>query len=266
MTRSNPIDALTALGLTRLEASAYEHLLRQSPQTGYRVAHGIGKPTANTYKALASLEEKGAVVVEGAGRRLYRAVPPDELLNALERRFLDLRRSAATGLAELRPADDDRVYHLRSPEQVVERLRAMLSGCRWLAVLDLPPWVVDPVAGEMVFAVETGARVVVRTDGPVALAGVEVVPGTGLPDDGPRPINAAVDGREMLLASGPASAPGIHRALWSANADMAWMVHGAIVAELLFAAVERGLDEGLSTDELEETFEAYRRLRERPGV
>jgi sugar-specific transcriptional regulator TrmB len=265
MIRGDPIDALTALGLTRLEAAAYAHLLRESAQTGYRVALGIGKPTANTYKALAALEEKGAVVAEGAARRVYRAVPPDELLNALERRFLDHRQSAAAGLAALRvPGDDARIYHLRSADQVVERLRAMLSGCRWLAVLDLAPWVVGRVAGEMEFAAGTGARVMVKTYEPVAIAGVEVVAAHEPPTDGPLPINAVVDGREMVLASGPAGEPRVHRALWSANGDMAWMVHGAIVAELLFTAVERGLEDGLSTDELEDTFEMYRSLRARP--
>ena len=83
------IDSLRELGLTGLEAEAYAWLLTASPATGYGVAKGLGKPTANTYKALESLREKGAVVTDDDETRSYRAVPPPELLAALERRFLE---------------------------------------------------------------------------------------------------------------------------------------------------------------------------------
>lgn len=264
---SSHVDSLTTLGLTRLEADVYTHLLRQPSATGYGVAKGIGKPTANTYKALASLEEKGAVVVEDAACRRYRAVAPDELLNALERRFLDHRRSAAAGLARLQAAGgDDRIYQLHTAAQVIERLRKMLGECRRVAVLDLAPWAVERVAGEIAFAAGAGARVVVKVYAPVAIAGAEVVASVETSDASapPAPINAVVDGREMLLASGPPREAAIHRALWTANADVAWVLHCAIVAELLFTAVERAMDEGLSTDELEDMFDTYRRLRSRP--
>src|SRR5262245_33241006 len=74
------IAPVSALGFTELEAATYAYLVQHSPATGYRIAHGIGKPIANTYKAIESLARKGAVVIEQTGNRLCRAVSPEEVL------------------------------------------------------------------------------------------------------------------------------------------------------------------------------------------
>ena len=58
---------LVEFGFTDLEAEIYLFLLGSSPTTGYRVAKGIRKPAANTYKALQTLATKGAILVEDGG-------------------------------------------------------------------------------------------------------------------------------------------------------------------------------------------------------
>lgn len=260
---SSHLDSLVALGLTRLEAVVYEHLVQHEATTGYRIARGIDKPTANTYKALASLEQKGAVVVDDDRRRVYRAVAPDELLGSLQRRFAEHRRTAASGLAALAGVGDDhRVYHLRTVDQVVERLRRMIARCRAVAVLDPTPWLLARMSDDLEAAAGGGARVVVRVYENVDIDGVHCV-STGGPFAEPavHTANAVVDGKEMLLAALEPEGGGVRRALWTAHPDIVRVVHRAIVAELMFAEVERSLAEGLSTDELEETFEDYRTLR-----
>ena len=87
MQQSKSIQTLIDLGFTNLEAEIYTFLLQESPATGYRIAQAIGKPAANTYKTVQSLEKKGALLVDDSEKRLCRAVPADELLNRLERQF-----------------------------------------------------------------------------------------------------------------------------------------------------------------------------------
>ena len=102
---------LRDLGFTEIEARVYTFLLQNEPATGYRISHAIGKPTANTYKAVAALEGRGAVQVDEGENRLVRAVPPEELLAGLERRARDRHEAARGVLAELnRDTTDDRVY------------------------------------------------------------------------------------------------------------------------------------------------------------
>jgi sugar-specific transcriptional regulator TrmB len=267
---SNPehIDALVALGMTPLEAAVYTHLIQFTSATGYRVARGIDKPTANTYKALASLHDKGAVALDDEKRRLYHAVPPDELLNALERRFMDHRRAAASGLAKLDSGhSDDRIYQLQTLEQVVERLRKMLSRCREVAVLDLSPWVVTRVAGELEFAASSGATVAVKVYEPTEIDGVRCV---ACDDDvalhNAQAANAVIDRHEMLMAVLDPEGAAVQRAIWTVHKDLAWVLHRSVVAEMLYAEVEGGLAKGLSTDELEDMFDTYRELRLQSGA
>src|SRR5215470_8119557 len=94
--------ALVALGFTAIEASAYAFLVQASPATGYGIARAIGKPVANTYQALQSLRQKGAVLVDGRGRRQWRAVPPGELLARLDTERAARVAEAGRALARLR--------------------------------------------------------------------------------------------------------------------------------------------------------------------
>ena len=90
------LQPLVDLGLTKLEAEIYTYLLGNSPSTGYGIAKGIGKPAANTYKALESLHNKGAILIDDSETRLCRSVPPDELFDSIERRFTNTKARAKT--------------------------------------------------------------------------------------------------------------------------------------------------------------------------
>ena len=112
------IAPLMGLGFTEIESAAYTFLVQHSPATGYRIAHGIGKPVANTYKAIRSLRSRGAVIVDETARQQCRAVPPAEVFATLERRRRAECDDALDALTRLRPAeDDDGVYALSSREQ-----------------------------------------------------------------------------------------------------------------------------------------------------
>ena len=95
------IQHLIKLGFTELESKVYLCLLQQSPATGYRVAKEIGSTNASIYKALESLEAKGAILVDDAETRLCRAVQYDELFDQMERSFQERRGAAAQGTPSL---------------------------------------------------------------------------------------------------------------------------------------------------------------------
>src|SRR5262245_41927355 len=120
------VEALAQLGFTETEARIYTFLCQEAPATGYRIAQATRKPDANTHTAIEALEQKGAVLTVDGESRMCRAVPLDELLGRLEREFSQQRTRTAEAFAGLEaPVDDDRVYHLRSREQILERARQM---------------------------------------------------------------------------------------------------------------------------------------------
>jgi len=240
------LDALHALGFTEIEALVYAFLLRESPATGYRVSHAIGRQTANTYKAIASLAGKGAIVVDDGGSRLCRAVPPEEVLQGLERRFQADRARALRALQGIAQASgDDRVYQLRSAPQALERARAMLERARALVLLDVFPGPCDALRESIVGA--TGrARVIAKVYGDADLPGVTTVRAA----DAERVLAAwpgqqlslVVDAEEHLLALFAADMASVHQAVCSNSTFLSCMQHNHLASELLVTAPASGLD------------------------
>ena len=260
------LQPLTELGLTGLEAEAYGYLLQHAPATGYGVAKGLGKPTANTYKALESLYGRGALILEDSANREFRPVSPGELLDALERRFQERKKRASAELRRLKGVEaDDRVYRLQTPEQVLERLRQMLSRCEQVAVLDLFSWAVEHLKDDVEAAASRGLAVAVKVNEPCPMKDAQVVvhphaqrvarrwPGQW--------ANAVIDGHQHLLALLSSDGTRVVQAIWSGSAFLSLVYHIALVFELQAAALERDLNEGASRDELVATFKSYDRLK-----
>ncbi|MBK8165002.1 MAG: TrmB family transcriptional regulator [bacterium] len=240
--------ALQDLGFTALEAQVYAYLLQHAPATGYRISHAIGKPTANTYKALAALADQGAVLLDDGGGGAARAVPPAELLAGLERRARERREAAAAALADLAPeGGDDRVYALRDRDQVLERARAMLGRARQIALADLFPAVLVELRDDLAGCAARGVSVTVRAYAPADLGAALVVSGEGRGAPGRWPgqqLSLVVDGSEHLLALLSADLQQVHQAVWSGSAFLSCLHHNHLAMEMLVAARRAGGTEG----------------------
>jgi HTH-type transcriptional regulator, sugar sensing transcriptional regulator len=276
-TNQEPTQALQDLGFTGIEALVYLYLLRNAPATGYRVSHAIGKPTANTYKAIASLAGQGAVIVDDGGSGAVRAVPPDELLAGIARRAGERRDAARAALADLASdTADDRVYALRDREQVLERARAMLTRAGVIVLGDLFPATFDLLHDDLAAAAGRGVRVVVRTYAPAEAAGVRCVTSPGRDGAGHWPgqqLSLVVDGAEHLLALFDAGLHTVHQAVWSRSAFLSCLHHNHVAMELLVAAhdsaradspagADRALDDLADITVLTSQPPGLRRLRE----
>lgn len=265
MPTAEAIQPLVDLGFNALEAAVYAFLLREAPATGYRVARAIGKPAANTYKAIESLVGKGAALVDDGESRLYRAVPPEELLSRLERRFEARKKTALAALKKLRPATgDDRVYQLRSAESVIERARRMLARARHVALLDLFPESLEALRPDVEAAAGRGITVAVKAYRESSVKGAAVV----LSSLGERAIerwpgqwlNLVVDGKEHLLALLAHGGKAVQHAVWSGSAYVSWVYHCALVAEIFMSEVERrAAGSGATIDAVRQTLALYRR-------
>lgn len=256
---STPIDIandhLVALGFTEIEAAAYTFLLRESPATGYRVAQGIGRTAANSYKALESLETRGAVMSEEGETRNYRALPADELLRSLDKAFTKHRERAAQLLSRVRPDHaDDRVYQLRTPSQVYERCRTILASARHVVLLDV---FADPLA-ELREAVEQaaarGVRIAMLVYEPTVVAKAEVVlnhqASTVHKRWSGQWVNLAADSAEQVHALMTPDGAEVLHATWSASAFLAHLYQSGLLGELSASVVRNSIRAGASQDEI----------------
>jgi sugar-specific transcriptional regulator TrmB len=259
------VRSLLPFGFTELEAEAYVFLLRESPATGYRVAQAIGKPVANTYKAVESLHKKGAILVDSGANRLCRAVPAEELLARLERGFQKNRRQAAKTLARLRGAqDDERIYQLQSREQVFERCHQMLERAQQMLAADVFPDPLDEIKANLESTATRGVKVAIRAYQPAIVAGAEVfVDPAGASTLKRWPgqwLNLVVDGQEFLLAFLNSDGKHVHQAVWSSSVYLSWVYYSAVFAELSLGALRQCLQQGATTAEMRRTLEQHRRL------
>jgi sugar-specific transcriptional regulator TrmB len=226
-------ETLVPFGFTALESEIYVFLLRESPATGYRIAQGINKPAANTYKAIQGLQSKGAVLVEEGPSRLCRAVPLPELMGRLQKNFEERRKEAEKSLKALgKPVDDDRIYHLRSADQVLNRVREMIVGASIVALLKLPATIVDGLAPEMEEAAQRGISILLLTDVSTSVKGAEI---SVAPSSNPGQVLAVVDGLQTLLGSIGDTASA--EAIWTQNPMLAQIHHAGLSAEIALANV-----------------------------
>lgn len=240
----SPEETLMPLGFTETEALAYCELQRAGPSTGYRIAQGIGKAQANTYKALSTLVQKGAVIDDGGEPRAFRAVAPDQLISALRGRFTDHAHAAADALARLKsPEPEDRYYQLRSPEQVWSQAEAMIDAATETVLFDCFPQVEARLAPAFARAATRGVAVmgIVYDEAHSRARDYQVIrsrtaegvlarwPGAAL--------RLACDASEHLLCLLAHDLSEVRNALWSDSIYLAVHEHYALAAELRLHAL-----------------------------
>lgn len=274
--------ALMNLGLTALEAEIYISLLQQSPATGYSIAKELGKPAPNVYKALETLEAKGAVELESGQTRLCHPVPAADLLDMLERRFRQHRDQAAEGLRRLPgPMTDTRIYHLRDPEQVVEKFRQLLSSAKSIALIDAHWNSLSSLTQDLEKAAQRDVIVALKVYTNVDIKGADVILHPKHEEIRARwParwIIMVVDGCQVLLAAASADGSRVVQAIWSSSPFLSWILHSSLHHEIAWSATCRKLEDGELIDpvkkmeELNRRYcapqaEGYRRLRDQFGV
>jgi sugar-specific transcriptional regulator TrmB len=229
---------LQALGFTETEALVYGYLVENSPATGYRISHAIGKQPANTYKALRSLEDKGAIVIESGKSNLCQAVPPDEVLDSLEKQFHQHRLEAKRELQVLpSPSVYAGIFHLKSVEQVIQRARAMVGEASAIVLCDLSPDPCREMAEALREAAASGVIVACHVYAEEKIEGVHTLNMTdrdlasvNWPG---QQISVVVDSREHLLGLLAKDMESVHEAVWSSSDFLSCMQHNHLVAELL---------------------------------
>jgi predicted transcriptional regulator len=272
MDTQQSIQGLMDLGLTRLEAEVYVALCRRSPQTGYRVSQDLGKPVANTYKAIESLVNKGAVVVDAGPSRLCRAVVPDEFLGRLRRRMAETTEGVAKALSQMGSAEADiRIYQLPTADQVLDRCRRMLAECREVALVDVFPAPLEQLRADLSVAAGRGVLVAVKVYAAAEIPGVDVILH---PDGGATRkrwpgqwLNAVTDGAQHLQAFLTEDGRDVHQAVWSGSPYLSWIYHCAVSSEFIWSAVRPLVECGAPAKDIRKALRRYEALRtlEAPG-
>ena len=129
---------LKELGLSELEANIYHWLLGNQRSTGYKIAGQIAKPVANTYKALKSLQNKGAVISDDSkGTTYFETIPIEEFLNKIESEFNRKKEKIIKEVEKLETRQDNTgIYEIKSIELVYEKAASMIKSAQNTLLID----------------------------------------------------------------------------------------------------------------------------------
>lgn len=132
---------LRAMELSELEVKIYIWLLQHKRNTGYKIALEIGKPVANTYKALKSLQSKGAVIIDNsANKAIFDTVPVEEFLNKIENEFARKKRKILDEVQKLEVKQEQTgIYEIQSRELVFEKTNSMIKSAKNQLLIDAFP-------------------------------------------------------------------------------------------------------------------------------
>jgi sugar-specific transcriptional regulator TrmB len=255
---------LTDLGFTELESTVYLYLVEYSPATPYRVAKAIGKPVANTYKAVEDLRQKGAVLVDETHNRLCQAVPPAELLGKLKETWLARHEAAAEVLSKIKPSGDrEKIFTLRSAEQVLDTCKKLMENAGSVILADAFPGVVDILKPWLKAAAARSVTTVLQTYGPAEIEGVEVVPyqaaELSLRRWPGQWLIVVVDGAEYLFAYLNDDATVAHQAIWCGSAFLALPQHSNLAIAFRAAILEQLVKEGASLEQMRQALKRTER-------
>jgi HTH-type transcriptional regulator, sugar sensing transcriptional regulator len=253
---------LSLLGFNVLEEQAYAALLQAPGQTGYKLAQVLKKPVANIYKALESLLERGAVLVEDGDPALYRATPIAELFDKLETELRKQRRAAVRQLSARTPPPDERVYRLGSRGQTIQRARGMIASSKRVLLLDLFPSPVSELAAEISAAAARGVKIAGQIYAPAQFSGAMLTLRTERDQVLQRWagdwMNVVADGQELLISVLERSGDGLYQAIWTRSPYLVWSYHSALYAEILLSRLRVEIEKGAGKRKLLRLVEEYR--------
>lgn len=251
MSMQPSILALVELGFSPIESRVYIQLLKESPQSGYKVSQALGRPAAQVYRAIESLERSGAVIADEGAQKLSRALPIEDVLRNMERQFESRRKKVLGELKDIKSTPDDhRVYQLKTIDQVYVRAEQMIGRAKKVIVADVFPRPLARLVDTFTRAMKRGVKTAIKEyDTSVLRADVTVKPSDTQkvldvwPGDH---ISLVTDCGEFLSALLSKDETKVHNAVWTCNSYLSSLQHNGIICEISYTYLRSMVEEGLS--------------------
>jgi hypothetical protein len=238
--RATEVAGLKEFGFSGLEAETYLTLLRLRRATGYRVGQVLGKPVANVYKALDSLQRKGAVLVDESSKsRVFCPLPITEYLQQQASAFAARRTRLEARLERYAASSiDEGIFPLETIEQVYDRAARLTREATQVILVDAFPGPLRRIEPDLERAASSGVKVLIRSYGqPADPRTASSAGGTpwvearqGLPVEW---LNVVVDGREHVLALIDAREQTVVQAVWSKSRFLSLYLHNGAFCEIV---------------------------------
>jgi len=219
----------------------------KSHETGYKIAQKLGKPAANTYKALELLQKKGLVVSDVSSKvKRYSSLPISEYLDQRENELIDKRKKLVDALRSIstNPLEEG-LYRLQNTESMYERAKQMILQAKDVVAVDICPTPLDKLQGTLENAAKTKAPVLAKVYSAIIPKGCDVVRaefiGSPLESWPFEWLQLIIDGKEHLTALIGNQGSHLFQAIWCKNAFLSMVAYNGLLSEFLLTLVIEGL-------------------------
>lgn len=155
------VERLRQVGFSLYEARLYAALLRHGPQNGNELSRNSGVPSSKVYATVEKLVAEGSVQrIASAGGTRFVALPPDELVDRLRRRFNDPLDYLAEKLPPLADRVEDEAFLSVSGEStILESARRLVSAAQEELNISLWEPELDGLRTNIAEAAQRGVRI-----------------------------------------------------------------------------------------------------------
>jgi sugar-specific transcriptional regulator TrmB len=155
------VERLRQVGFSLYEARLYATLLRHGSQNGNELSRNSGVPSSKVYAVVEKLVAEGSVQrIASPGGTRFVALPPDELVDRLRRRFNDPLDYLAEKLPPLADHVTDEVFLSLSGEgTILESARRLVSAAHEELNISLWEPELEGLRSNIVEAAERGVRI-----------------------------------------------------------------------------------------------------------
>jgi sugar-specific transcriptional regulator TrmB len=166
---------LQDLDFTSYEAMAYVSLLECNPVTRYELAKNSGVPRSAIYNVIKKLEQSGAVNPDSAKPEKYIPLPPDHLLEYLERQFNNKLEKARELLKNFdTQIVPDHLWNIIGYDNLILKIKEIIDKTHKIIYISFWRREFKLLIPELKQAIKRGVEVVIFSFTSVALSGAKV--------------------------------------------------------------------------------------------
>ncbi len=251
------------LGFSQIEALVYLNLLRESPQTGYKISTTLGKSRSNTYQALKSLELRHAIIrLEGTQYGEFIPVPIKEFMNAREKEFILKKAEIIEALKDLEiEPHQEYIIQINSTEQLYKKVHSMIEEAKSMILVDTDPGPLKVIHGWLDLRAGQGVNVLIETPGESQKDNCHHI---RIQQVTPKDIEweadwlcLSVDGEHFLISLLKKDTGELIHAIWSGNPYISPWVYNGMLHEFTFRVIRQMLLEGLESETIIKKLDAF---------
>ncbi len=170
MNETRLMERLRALGFTTYESKAYITLLKNNPSTRYELSKNSSVPRSAIYDVIKKLENLGAVNALYTSPEKYVPLPPDQLLELLERQFKERLEEARRALKHFdTKIEPGHLWNIVGYQNMLHKAREMISRAQKSIFISLWDRECRRLKEDLDAARQRGVRIIVFSFTPIEL-------------------------------------------------------------------------------------------------